>query len=91
MLPDENQMLSSDDRSRIYRKAYLPEHLWVYVEAISGGKAHLHESYLCYVCADHLIFIGYPLESPTVDIAVALQSAWERYHPSSAAVIAPPN
>ncbi len=89
MLPDKNEMLSSEDRDRIYRKAYLPEHLWVYVEAISGGHAHLHGSYLCYVCGDHLIFVGYPLASPAADTADAFQSAWERFQPATAAVIAP--
>ena len=82
-------MLSSQDRERIYQQAYLPEHLWVYVEAISGGRAHLHDSYLCYVCGDHLIFVGYPLKSPTVEPAEAFRSAWERFQPATAAVIAP--
>jgi hypothetical protein len=82
-------MLSSEDHERIYRKAYLPEHLWVYVEAICGGTAHLHDDCLCYVCGDHLIFVGYPLESPGADIAAAFQSAWQRFEPDSAAVIAP--
>ena len=82
-------MLSSQDRDRIYQKAYLPEHLWVYVEAISGGRAHLHDSYLCYVCGDHLIFVGYPLGSPTAGPAEAFQSAWQRFQSATAAVIAP--
>ena len=82
-------MLTSEDRRFIYRQAYLPEHLWVYVEAISGGSAHLHDSYLCYVRDDHLLFIGYPLGRPADDLAEAFQSAWERFEPVTAAVIAP--
>lgn len=82
-------MLSDADRDLIYKKAYLPEHLWVYVEAISGGRAHLHGNYLCYACRDHLIFIGYPLESPSGETAEAFHSAWERFQPATAAVIAP--
>ena len=82
-------MLSSEERSRIYQKSYLPEHLWVYVEAISGGRAHLHGNYLSYVCRDHLIFVGYPLENATVDTAAAFEAAWDRFQPATAAVIAP--
>ena len=82
-------MLSNADRDWIYEKAYLPEHLWVYVEAISGGRAHLHDGYLCYVCRNHLIFIGYPLESSSPETAEAFQSAWEKFQPATAAVIAP--
>lgn len=82
-------MLSSADRDLIYQKAYLPEHLWVYVEAISGGRAHLHGSYLCYECGDHLLFVGYSLGSPAMDVAEAFRSAWQRFAPATAAVIAP--
>ena len=89
MLPGDGEMLSNEDRDLIYRKAYLPEHLWVYVEAISGGRAHLADSYLSYVCGDHLIFIGYPLESSATGAAVAFESVWRRFQPASAAVIAP--
>ena len=89
MLPGEQKMLSSKDREHIYCNAYLPEHLWEYGEAISGGRAHLLGSYLCYVCGDHLVFVGYPLETGADDIADAFQTAWQRFKPASAAVIAP--
>ena len=82
-------MLSIADRALIYQKAYLPEHLWVYVEAISGGRAHLRDNYLCYVCEDHLIFVGYPLDTPGSDIDAAFQSAWKHFATGTAAVIAP--
>ena len=82
-------MLSSQDRNRIYQQAYLPEQLWVYVEAISGCRAHLHGNYLCYAREGHLIFVGYPLTGPADDARQAFQSAWQRFQPATATMIVP--
>lgn len=82
-------MLSSDDSKRIYQQAYLPEHLSVYVEAISGAQAHLVSNYLCFTRQAHLIFIGYPLGEPTDDTPEAYESACERFDPTTVALIAP--
>jgi hypothetical protein len=89
MPPGETGTLSRKNQDRIVRKAYLPEHLRVYGEAISGGRAHLHGSYLCYECGAHLIFVGYPLDRPAAGVAEAFQAAWERFQPATAAMIAP--
>ena len=82
-------MLNSEDSSRIYQHAYLPEHLPGYVERISGARPHLHGNYLCFVRKTHLIFIGYPLGVPSDDTPAAYTSACERFDPSTVALIAP--
>jgi hypothetical protein len=83
------KMLSNEDLNRIYQQAYLPEHLPVYVEAISGAQPHLHGNYLCFTRKSHLIFIGYPLGRPSDDTARAYASACERFDPATVALIAP--
>jgi hypothetical protein len=82
-------MLSSEDSSRIYQQAYLPEHLPVYVEAISGAQPHLHGNYLCFTRKAHLIFIGYALGEPSDNTPGAYASACERFDPATCALIAP--
>ena len=82
-------MLSSEELNRIYRQAYLPEHLPEYVEAISGAQAHLLGNYLCFTRKAHLIFIGYPLGVNSDDTARAYSSACEQFEPSTVALIAP--
>lgn len=83
------KMLSSEDLSRIYQQAYLPEHLPAYVGAISGAQPHLYGNYLCFTRKTHLIFIGYPLGEPSDDTPRAYTSACERFDPSTVALIAP--
>jgi len=82
-------MLSSEESSRIYQQAYLPEHLPEYVESLSGAQPHLHGHYLCFSRKTHLIFIGYPLGVPSDDTPAAYASACERFDPSTVALIAP--
>ena len=84
-------MLKSEESSRIYQQAYLPEHLPGYVESISGARPRLHGNYLCFVRKTHLIFIGYPLgvPAPADDTPAAYESACERFDPSTVALIAP--
>jgi len=82
-------MLSRAERNRIYRQAYLPEHLPEYVEAISGAEAHLLGNYLCFTRKAHLIFIGYPLGANSDDTPRAYLSACEQFEPSTVALIAP--
>ena len=85
------KMLNSEESSRIYQQAYLPEHLPEYVESISGARPRLHGNYLCFVRKTHLIFIGYPLgvPAPADDTPAAYESACERFDPSTVALIAP--
>ena len=82
-------MLSNEQLDRIYRQAYVPEHLPGYVEAISGAQAHLVGNYLCFFRKAHLIFIGYPLGADSGDVARAYSSACEQFEPSTVALIAP--
>lgn len=82
-------MLSSAESSRIYRHAYLPEHLPEYVQTISGAQPHLHRNYVCLTRQSHLIFIGYPLSGSSDDAPRAYASACERFAPSTVALIAP--
>ncbi|MGD2124541.1 MAG: hypothetical protein PVG99_00585 [Desulfobacteraceae bacterium] len=82
-------MLNKEERRLVYEYAYLPEHLPDYVEAVSGGKAHLLDDYLCFTRRSHLLFIGYPLKGKTSDPQRAYQEACERFRPSTVAIIAP--
>lgn len=82
-------MLNSEDSSRIYQHAYLPEHLPGYVESISGAHPCLCGNYLCYIRKTHLIFIGYPLGAPSDDTPGAYVAACERFDPATVALIAP--
>lgn len=82
-------MLSNQERNLIYDRAYIPEHLPDYVEAISSAEAHLHEDCLCYTRPNHLIFIGYPLSNLGRNIAHTYESAYERFKPETVSIIAP--
>jgi hypothetical protein len=82
-------MLSGEELNRIYRQAYIPEHLPEYVEAVSGAQAHLLGNYLCFTRKAHLIFIGYPLGVDSDDTPRAYARACERFDPSTVALIAP--
>jgi hypothetical protein len=82
-------MLSKSQRDRIFRQAYIPEHLPEYVAAISGTQPYLHGDYLCYARGQHLIFVGYPLGKQSGDTETAYESACERFRPHTIALIAP--
>jgi len=82
-------MLTSEEREFIYHKAYVPEHLPDYVEAIAGAEPFLHEGYLCFVRTGRLIFVGYPLHGESDRAPVAYESACKRFRPSSVAIVAP--
>ncbi|MBW2307906.1 MAG: hypothetical protein JRG73_13355 [Deltaproteobacteria bacterium] len=82
-------MLSSEELSLIYRRAYVPEHLPGYVVAVSAAEPHLHGEYLCFTRGTHLIFIGYPLGMDVQDTPRFYKSACERFHPATVAIIAP--
>ncbi len=82
-------MLSGEEHTLIYQKAYLPEHLISYGEAVSKAEAHFHGGYLCFTQGTHLIFVGYPLGAELPDISSAYESACERFNPATVALIAP--
>lgn len=82
-------MLSKQELSRVYRHAYLPEHLPHYVEPFSSAKAHLIDDHLCYRRKDHLLFIAYPIGSDAGDSKQAYLAACEHFRPETTAVIAP--
>jgi hypothetical protein len=78
----------------VFRHAYIPEHLPDYVEAVSLAESHIHKGYVCFSRGEILIFIGYPLEAvPSErmdeDFHLALESACERFQPTTINVIAP--
>ncbi|MFH0824213.1 MAG: hypothetical protein V2B18_15785 [Pseudomonadota bacterium] len=87
-------MLTEQERAKVYRYAYIPEHLPDYVQAVSRAEPHIHEDCLCFVRGPFLIFIGYPLRAATAwesDVAVqaAVESACERFQPGIVTLIAP--
>jgi len=82
-------MLSNQEINRIYRQAYIPEHLPDYVEAISRARPHLIENHLCYTSNHHLIFIGFSLTGDSLDNARVYAAACDQFQPSTVAIIAP--
>lgn len=82
-------MLSQEEQRIVYQKAYVPEHLVQYVQAISGAEPYLHDGYLCFLKADHLIFIGYSLQDTAVEAEQAYDSACRFFQPATVAIIAP--
>lgn len=84
-----DKMLNPAQLQRVYQEGYLPEHLPDYVEAISGAESHLLEDHLCYVRKNHLLFIGYPFGVDPQPNPQAYQAACNRFHPATAAIIAP--
>ncbi len=81
-------MLSSDEQNRIYRQAYVPEHIPDYVTAISGSKPYLFEDHLCFFHKDHLIFIGYPLGEKPAEISQIYQAVCNRFNPHTITLVA---
>mgnify|MGYP000293280696 CR=1 FL=1 len=84
-------MLSNSERDFIYSRAYIPEHLTDYVEAVSMAEAHLDDDYVYYTRGNHLIFIGYPLHKEKGDISRSYESACKRHSPATVSVISPRN
>lgn len=82
-------MLDSQELRLIYQRAYLPEHLPSYVEAISAAEPHLHNQYLCFTRGTHLIFIGYPLEKKADNTPQSYESACKRFHSTTVSIVAP--
>jgi len=82
-------MLSREERNRIYRQAYIPEHLPDYVATISGSEPHLIDRYLCFSRRRHMIFIGYPLGDSGGEVSQAYRNACKRCNPTTVSVIAP--
>lgn len=81
-------MLSSEELRLVYERAYLPEHLPRYVEAVSCAEPYLYNDYLCFTRKNHLIFIGYPLGIEADKASKSYESACERFHPATVSVIA---
>ncbi|MBM4327826.1 MAG: hypothetical protein FJ118_11760 [Deltaproteobacteria bacterium] len=82
-------MLSREEQEIVYQKAYVAEHLVHYVQAMSGADPCLHDGYLCFLKADHLIFVGYALEERAVEPEHAYESACRLFQPATVAVISP--
>jgi hypothetical protein len=82
-------MLSEEEYQRVYRQAYLPEHLPDYVATISGAEPYLIKNHLCFCRRRHMIFIGYPLGDSNGDTDQAYKSACERFEPATVSIIAP--
>lgn len=90
---DRVHMLTDTERDRVFKCAYIPEHLPDYVQTVSNGEPYIHQGYLCFSCEQALIFIGYPLQGvpdgEVADFLAALESASDRFRPNLISVIAP--
>jgi hypothetical protein len=81
-------VLTKAEESLLYRYAYVPEQVPVYVQAISGFEPFFCDNYLYFVHRGHLLFVGYPL-SPSDDSAMttAFQTAYSSVKPHSATIL----
>jgi hypothetical protein len=84
-------VITSAEENFVVSRAYVPEHIPAYVVAISRAEPHLLGDYLCYQGEGSLVFIGYPLNSPFDEraMAEALSAAISRFSPDSVALTAP--
>jgi hypothetical protein len=85
----DQRMLTLQEHKLLYDRAYVPEHLPDYVEAISGAEPFLQGDYLCFLRTGHLIFVGYPLHDKSEAAPQAYESACTRFRPVTAAIITP--
>jgi hypothetical protein len=81
-------MLKPNEKDLVFQCAYVPEHLIEYVTAVTGGKPHLFQDYLCYRQGNHLTFIGYPFSEKSNDLSRAFPAACEQFQPHSATLVA---
>jgi hypothetical protein len=84
-------MLTREQRERILREAYLPEHLPDYVCAVTGAEPLCLGDFVAYLQKDLLIFIGYPLGVPFAPEALeeGLAGAVRTLRPRCVSLIAP--
>ncbi|MCX5909082.1 MAG: hypothetical protein NTY64_18415 [Deltaproteobacteria bacterium] len=84
-------MIRPADEQFIREHAYIPEHLPEYVLAISEVEPFLEKDSLFYHKKGHLIFIGYPLDSPFdhAQMERTLEATIRNFKPRSLALIAP--
>ena len=84
-------MISMTERKYIEEYAYLPDHVPLYVTAISRREPSLFGNYIVYTRKDDLVFVGYPLERPFVEkeMIKALDDALKRLRATEVRLIAP--
>ncbi len=81
-------VLTTAEESLLYRYAYVPEQVPVYVQAISGFEPFFRDNYLYFVHAGHLLFVGYPLApSNDADMAIVFESTFNTVKPYSATIL----
>jgi hypothetical protein len=84
-------MLTSAEEGFVLARAYVPEHVPGYVQAISSADPYLLGDYLCFRIADSLLINGYSLNISSDETALrhVVESAVARFKPSHVALIAP--
>jgi hypothetical protein len=84
-------MITASQNCYIEEHAYVPEHLYHYVTAISRTEPFLIDDFLVHVKKDHLIFVGYPLRGPWGEkqMVRVLENAIKRFKPKTVALTGP--
>lgn len=54
-------MIDRNDKQIIFDNTYIPEHIYTYVETISGAEAYYTDPFIYYLKDNVLVFIGYQL------------------------------
>jgi hypothetical protein len=84
-------MITTGQEGYIEEHAYVPEHIFQYVTAISQAEPFLLGDFLAYTRKDHLIFIGYPLKEAFQEkqMRKGLEDAIKRFKPEIVALTTP--
>lgn len=84
-------MITVAQQGYVESRAYLPEHIPEYVNAISQTEAFLFGDFLAYAKNGFVILVGYPLEEPFEEkrLEKALEEAVNALNPERLSLIAP--
>lgn len=84
-------MLSEAEAQYVFMHAWVPEHLVDYVVAVSGKEPFLLGDHLCYVAADTVAVVGYPLSRPfpLQELVQLLEEIRNGFRPREISLLAP--
>jgi len=84
-------MITASQQRYIEDYAYVPEHLSLYVTAISQTEPFLIDDFVVHVKKDHFIFVGYSLRGPwgEREMVRVLENAIKRFKPKTIALTGP--
>ena len=90
-LPENQTMLTDQEKANILDQAYVPEHCICLMTQVSGGEPFLIDNFFICINKNWLILVGYPLEGNfSVDrLEAILAKVKKKFHPDFISLIAP--